>query len=190
MNTSILDRAIIFATQAHQGQERKGKNLPYIVHPMEAVAIVATMTNDQEILAAAALHDTVEDTPVTIDDIRREFGGRVATLVAYETNVPKDRGLPWREVKAEAVRRLATAPHDAQMAAIGDKLSNLRALHNDYQILGDTLWSRFKAPNGKEDIAWYYRSLAHSLADLHGLPPYEEFLSLLPKTFSHTDETH
>ena len=62
MDTSILDKAIVFAVKAHQGAERKGKGYPYIVHPMEAVSIAATMTNDQELLAAAALHDTVEDT--------------------------------------------------------------------------------------------------------------------------------
>lgn len=183
MDTSILDKAIIFAAQAHQGQERKGKKLPYIVHPMEAVAIVATMTTDQEILAAAALHDTVEDTPVTVDEIRREFGGRVATLVAYETNVPKSPDRTWRDIKQEAVNRLAAAPYDAQMAAMGDKLSNLRAMYYDHKALGDKLWSRFKAPGGKADIAWYYHALAQALDPLKGLPPYEEFVSLLEKTF-------
>ena len=62
LNTDFLDRAIIFAVKAHSGTERRGKGYPYIVHPLEAVEIVATMTKDQELLAAAALHDTVEDT--------------------------------------------------------------------------------------------------------------------------------
>ena len=61
LDTQLLDRAIIFAVRAHAGTERRGKGFPYIVHPMEAVEIVATMTADQELLAAAALHDTVED---------------------------------------------------------------------------------------------------------------------------------
>ena len=179
MDTSILDKAIIFATQAHAGQERKGKHLPYIVHPLEAVAIVATMTNDQEMLAAAALHDTLEDTPVTIGDLRREFGDRVAALVDFETN----KGGSWREAKQRAVNRLAAAPYDAQVVALGDKLSNLRALSRDYVTLGDSLWSRFKAPGGKADIGWYYRSLAHALSSLADLPPYKEFLILLDRTF-------
>lgn len=183
MDTSIIDKAIIFAVRAHQGQARKGKELPYIVHPMEAVAIVATITTDQEILAAAALHDTVEDTPVTLDELRREFGGRVASLVAYETNIAKSPDRSWRDIKLEAVRRLAAAPLDAQVAAIGDKLSNLRTIHNDYMAVGDNLWSRFKAPGGKEDIAWYYRSLAQSFDSLKGMLPYEEFIELLRKTF-------
>ena len=73
MDTSILDKAIVFAVKAHQGAERKGKAFPYIVHPMEAVSIAATMTNDQELLAAAVLHDTVEDSSVTLKDIERDI---------------------------------------------------------------------------------------------------------------------
>ena len=70
LDTSLLDRAIIFAVRAHAGTERRGKGFPYIVHPMEAVEIVATMTRDQELLAAAALHDTVEDTDTTVEQMR------------------------------------------------------------------------------------------------------------------------
>ena len=87
LNTELLDRAIIFAVRAHAGTERRGKGYPYIVHPMEAMEIVATMTSDQKLLAAAALHDTVEDTEVTVEQIRAEFGDRVADLVASESDV-------------------------------------------------------------------------------------------------------
>ena len=87
LDTRLLDRAIVFAVKAHSGTERRGKGFPYIVHPMEAMEIVATITSDQELLAAAALHDTVEDTSVTIEDLRREFGDRVAEIVASESDV-------------------------------------------------------------------------------------------------------
>ena len=86
LDTSLLDRAIIFAVRAHAGSERRGKGFPYIVHPMEAVEIVATMTKVQELLAAAALHDTVEDTDTTVEQIREEFGDRIASLVASESD--------------------------------------------------------------------------------------------------------
>ena len=86
LDTSLLDRAIIFAVQAHHNTERRGKGFPYIVHPMEAVEIVATITPDQELLAAAALHDTIEDTDVTVEDIRTQFGDRVAELVHAESD--------------------------------------------------------------------------------------------------------
>ena len=72
LNTELLDRAIVFAVRAHTGTERRGKGFPYIVHPLEAMEIVSTMTRDQELLAAAALHDTLEDTDVTMEQIRAE----------------------------------------------------------------------------------------------------------------------
>ena len=78
LETDLLDRAIIFAVKAHHNTERRGKGFPYIVHPMEAVEIVASITPDQELLAAAALHDTIEDTDVTVEQLRAEFGERIA----------------------------------------------------------------------------------------------------------------
>ena len=91
LNTDLLDRAVVFAVRAHAGTERRGKGFPYIVHPMEAVEIVATMTNDPELLAAAVLHDTVEDTDVTVEQLRAEFGERVASLVAAESDEPHEK---------------------------------------------------------------------------------------------------
>ena len=110
MDTSLLDKAIVFAVKAHQGVERRGKDFPYIVHPMEAVSIAATMTGDQELLAAAALHDTVEDTDVTLDDIRREFGERVAKLVEEESDVFMEgvsEEASWHARKQASMERLS-----------------------------------------------------------------------------------
>ena len=73
---NLFEKAIIYAVAAHAGMVRKGTATPYIVHPMEAAAIAATMTNDDEILAAAVLHDTIEDTCVTAEDLRRELRGK------------------------------------------------------------------------------------------------------------------
>ena len=134
LDTTLLDRAIVFALRAHAGTERRGKGFPYIVHPLEAVEIVATMTADQELLAAAALHDTVEDTDVTIEQIREEFGEHIASLVEAEsdikvTGVSKEES--WRIRKQAAIDRLAAAPLDAKMVALGDKLSNMRAIARD-----------------------------------------------------------
>lgn len=86
----IFDKAIVFAAKAHSGSFRKGTTTPYIVHPMEASAIVATMTNDKIILAAAVLHDVVEDTNYTINDIVKEFGKDVARLVSAESEDKRD----------------------------------------------------------------------------------------------------
>lgn len=183
MNADLLNHAIVFATNAHAGQMRKGTTLPYIVHPLEAVSIVATVTDDPEMLAAAVLHDVVEDTDATIEDIRHEFGDRVATLVTADTNAPKGSNYNWRDRKQAAIERLTAASHDSKVVALGDKLSNLRAIAIDYGKHGETLWQRFNAPGGRSDIAWYYRGLATALSELKDTAPYREYLALLTKTF-------
>ena len=184
IDTSLLDRAITFAVKAHQGMERKGKGFPYIVHPMEAVCIVATMTNDQELLAAAALHDVIEDTDTTADDLKKEFGERVAMLVEAEsddkTGGPKAE--TWHQRKQDTLDRLRNADLDIKIVALGDKLSNMRAIAHDYAVLGDELWNRFTVKDPAEH-AWRYHALAEALNDLSDTDAYKEFHTLVNKTF-------
>ena len=186
LNTELLDRAIEFAVRAHAGTERRGKGYPYIVHPMEAVAIVATMTSDQELLAAAALHDVVEDTSVGIEEIRDQFGERIAALVAAESDELPE-GIPeeetWHARKRAAIDRLAAASRDAKTVALGDKLSNMRAIARDYQIQGDALWSLFHAKD-RSDHEWHYRGLADSLRELQDTFAFREFEELINKVFA------
>ena len=185
LDTSLLDRAILFAVRAHAGTERRGKGFPYIVHPMEAMEIVATMTADQELLAAAALHDTVEDTDVTVEQLRAEFGDRIAGLVAAESDafvegVSEEDS--WHARKQAAIDRLARAPHDAKLVALGDKLSNMRAIARDYAVQGDALWNIFHAKDPK-DHEWHYRGLAESLRELQDTFAFQEFEHLINEVF-------
>ena len=186
LNTELLDRALIFAVKAHAGTERRGKGYPYIVHPMEAVEIVSTMTKDQELLAAAALHDTVEDTDVTVEQIREVFGDRIAELVASESDempagVSEEDS--WHSRKQAAIDRLAKASHDAKIVALGDKLSNMRAIARDYAVQGDALWNIFHAKDPK-DHEWHYRGLANSLKELEDTFAYKEFINLINQVFA------
>jgi len=89
--SNVIDRAIEFATLAHRGQVRRYTGEPYIVHPVEVMEIVSTVSDDSEVLAAALLHDTVEDTPISLQDIRYEFGDRVAGLVDQLTDRSRPR---------------------------------------------------------------------------------------------------
>ena len=185
IDTTLLDRAIAFAVRAHAGTERRGKGFPYIVHPMEAVAIVATMTSDQELLAAAALHDTVEDTDVTVEQLREEFGERVASIVADESDrlfPGMEEGESWHARKQIAIDHLAQAGRDSKIVALGDKLSNMRAIARDYSLQGDGLWSLFHVTDRAEH-EWHYRGLAASLAELSDTFAYQEFVSLINQVF-------
>lgn len=190
LDSTLLDKALHFAIDAHANTERRGKGFPYIIHPMEAVEIVATITSDQELLAAAVLHDTVEDTDVTIEQLRAEFGNRVAEIVESESDKFANgvsESASWRDRKEAAIKRLATASYDAKIVAMGDKLSNMRAIARDYEKIGDELWKIFHAPNGKPDHEWHYRGLATSLFDLADTVAYKEFITLIDKTFGQTN---
>ena len=190
MDTELLDRAIMFAVQAHHNSERRGKGFPYIVHPMEAVEIVATITPDQELLAAAALHDTIEDTDVTVEQLRAECGDRIANLVHAESDQingelfnGENEEETWHARKQAAIDRLAAAPHDAKIVALGDKLSNMRAIWRDYQVKGDELWKIFHCSD-KAAHEWHYRGLAASLKELNDTFAYQEFVRLIDEVFS------
>ena len=185
IDSDLLDHAIIFAVQAHHNTERRGKGFPYIVHPMEAVEIVATIIPDQELLAAAALHDTIEDTDVTVEQLREAFGERVAELVYAESDqfaegISEEES--WHERKQAAINRLAAASHDAKIVAMGDKLSNMRAIWRDYQVKGDELWKIFHVTD-KASHEWHYRGLAASLSELSDTFAYKEFIRLIDEVF-------
>lgn len=186
LDTELLDKAIVFAVKAHHNTERRGKGFPYIVHPMEAVEIVATITSDQELLAAAALHDTIEDTDVTVEQLRGEFGDRIAALVHDESDqfaegVSEEDS--WHDRKQAAIDRLAAASHDAKIVAMGDKLSNMRAIWRDYQAKGDELWNIFHVKD-KASHEWHYRGLANSLRELSDTFAYQEFVRLIDQVFA------
>lgn len=158
----LFDNAICFAAQKHSGQLRKGTTIPYIVHPMEAAAIVATVTDDDELLAAAALHDTLEDTEATYDEIVHTFGSRVAALVADESENKREElaaDATWQVRKQETIDHLKTASHEARLIALGDKLSNIRAILRDYEAQGEAFWKRFNQSDPALQ-GWYYGSIA------------------------------
>lgn len=185
LDTTLLDKAIVFAVKAHHDTERRGKGFPYIVHPMEAVSIVATMTSDPELLAAAVLHDVVEDTDVDIDRIRRSFGARIAALVDTESDrfpVGESEEESWHARKKASLERLRNASRDAKIVALGDKLSNMRAIARDEKELGAAFWNRFHIKE-KSAHAQRYRELVDALKELSDSFAYQEFKHLVEVVF-------
>ncbi len=176
----MIEKATEFAAKAHEGQFRKGTKRPYIVHPVEVGDIVSTMTEDEEVIAAAILHDTLEDCKdVTEEALREEFGDRVASLVLHES---EDKSKGWKERKSATIEYLKTASRDLQIIGLADKLSNMRDIDREYPAYGETFWNRFRMKD-KAQIGWYYSEIAKSLENLKGLPPYEEYCRLVKKNF-------
>lgn len=157
----LLGKAISFAAEKHAGQVRKGTHIPYIVHPMEVLQILYSMRADTYVMIAGVLHDTVEDTDTSLEEIRELFGDYVAELVASNS---EDKIKSWEERKQHTIDALPEAQLNVQMLILADKLSNIRSMAYDYREIGDKLWSRFNA--SKEKQAWYYGGIQDGLYDL------------------------
>ncbi len=177
----MVEKAIVFATQAHEGQLRKGTDRPFIVHPLEVGEIVASMTDDEEVISAAYLHDTIEDCKdVTEELIREEFSERVAELVAHES---EDKSKTWMERKSATIEKLKVASKEVQMIALADKLSNMRDINRDYPECGEQLWERFRMKD-KGIIGWYYKGIRESLRNAMGdTEVFREYCELVEKNF-------
>lgn len=155
----IIEKALQIASQAHNGQFRKGMKIPYITHPVAVGLILMKAGYSDELVAAGILHDTVEDTDVTIEEIEREFGPKVAEIVAGCSE--PDKSLSWEKRKEHTIEFLKMASSDIRAVACADKLHNIRSIIHDYEQNGEAVWSRFK--RGKEQQGWYYTNIVESL---------------------------
>ena len=182
----LVSEAIAFAVKAHDGMRRKKSDAPYILHPMEAAVIVGTMTDDQNLIAAAALHDVVEDAGITIEEIEARFGKRVRELVESETE-DKRADLPpastWRIRKEESLAVLKNTDDIAvPMVWLGDKLANMRAIYRDFKVEGEAMWQRFNQKDVNEQ-AWYYRSIVKLTNRLSNTSAWLEYKTLTELVF-------
>lgn len=167
---SIVSTALVFATQHHQHQHRKGTKIPYMTHLLNVCKLVAENNCSDEVLAAALLHDIVEDTDVTIEEVETIFGKQVAEIVRGATELDKlerkaiEKESSWQTRKDHTIHFLQQEASTDQLLVSGaDKLDNLRSIVYDHKRIGEKLWSRFNA--SREQQAWYYNAIANILID-------------------------
>jgi (p)ppGpp synthase/HD superfamily hydrolase len=176
-------RAVEFAAKAHSGQFRKKTNIPYIVHPLGVAQILMESSCPNKIVIASLLHDTIEDTAVTCQDIEENFGRYVAELVKYASE--PDKQASWKARKVHTIKTLQKVPFDAALVACADKLDNIRSIRRDYGKLGEKVWEKFNA--SKEDQRWYYGALAEVFSGYaKGVvyaPIFAEFMSEVKAVF-------
>lgn len=186
----LVSRAIIFAVEAHDGMRRKKSESPYILHPMEAAVIVSTMTDDQELIAAAVLHDVVEDAGVTLLQVEENFGKRVCELVECETENKREELPPestWRVRKEESLDVLRNTDDEAVlMVWIGDKLANMRSLYREWRECGDAMWQKFNQKDVEEQ-RWYYTSIAELTSRISYTIAWREYKRLTDLIFGKGD---
>ncbi len=190
-NSKLLDRAIAFATKAHSGTLRKKDGIPYILHPMEVASIAGGITTDEEVLTAALLHDTVEDTNVSLDTIKSQFGDRVAALVASETEDKRRDRSPaetWMQRKMESLAALRNAVDPGvRVLWLSDKLANMRSFARQYEKEGDRMWKDYNQTDPAQQ-AWYYRTIEALTSDLKDTNAWKELRALNARVFGGVKE--
>ena len=179
MDMGRLTRAIEVATDAHRKQLRKGTDVPYITHPYAVGMFLAQLGCPEDVVIAGVLHDTVEDTSLTLGDIRKVFGVHVAEIV--EGCSEPDKAAEWKERKRHTIHFLESTSQEIKLVSCADKLHNITSMIKDYGVLGENLWSRFN--EGPCEQEWYYRSLAEVFAkDAHFPHPLSELFSVAVQT--------
>ena len=182
----LVSEAIAFAVKAHDGMRRKKSEAPYILHPMEAAVIVGTMSDDQNLIAAAALHDVVEDAGVSIEEVGEKFGARVKELVGAETENKREHLHPsdtWRIRKEESLAVLeSTDDIGVLMVWLGDKLANMRSIYRTWKVDGDAMWQNFNQKDTKEQ-AWYYKTIVRLTERLSHTSAWIEYKTLTELVF-------
>lgn len=181
----LISKAIQFATLCHANQTRKGTDIPYILHCLEAGTIAASLTNDgkdvnHEVVAATILHDTIEDAAVSYDTLRNMFNDHVANLIRHQS---EDKSQNWLARKQATIDFLqVNTCKKLEIATLADKLSNMRAIAKDYERLKEQLWTKFNA--GKAQQQWYYESIAKSLRQVRDTDEYQEYIQLIQEVFN------
>lgn len=183
----LFEDAVIYATQKHNGKVRKVSGIPAILHSMEVAYIISTITGDMEVMVAGILHEIVEDTDGTLEEIRAQFGDRIARLVDSETE-PRfegmDKVLTWKMRKEESIKKLKSlGDRDVEILWLADKLSNIRSLAGAYSEQGDQLWQSFNQKDPQMHL-WYYKTIAEVLEmHLNRTAAFKEYIKHLNSIF-------
>jgi guanosine-3',5'-bis(diphosphate) 3'-pyrophosphohydrolase len=158
MMTLRLERAMRWAAQSHHGQTRRNSQTPYFEHVAAVALVLVGAGFDEDVVIAGLLHDLVEDTAVTLDDVTTRFGTAVAELVRHCSEVKIDaagKKRPWIDRKRDHLAALALAPFEARAIILADKLHNLISIELDIEE-NRPVWSEFHAE--RSQVIWYYHT--------------------------------
>lgn len=155
MKKDNINYAIKLASKLHEKQYRKTDKTPYISHPYAVGMILSRAGCEENIIIAGILHDAVEDTEMTIEEVREKFGERVAKIVDMCTEY--DKNLSWEQRKENILNNLENAPIEVKFVKLADSIHNLKSIYEEMEESGERIWNNFNA--GKERQKWYYEEL-------------------------------
>ncbi len=184
--TKRIEQAIVRATVLHQTQKRKVSGVPYIIHPYSVAFLLAHYVEDEDVIIAGLLHDTLEDIPeYTETMLQTEFGDRVCAIVKEVTEdftqAEKEdhsiRGQGWRARKEKYLANLSNDSQEALLVATADKIHNMRNALDEYALHGDTVWEKFQ--RHAENMIWFYTEAARVISEHLEHPLVDEMNRLL-----------
>jgi (p)ppGpp synthase/HD superfamily hydrolase len=176
MKKDLIEKATKIAVMAHKNQTRKGDGLPYIIHPFMVAMKLSKYDFSDEVIAAALVHDVLEDTDFAEEELRKELGDQVVGIVKSVTN---DESLSWEDKKSKYVETVRMAGVEAKAVALADKIHNLESLLTAYEQQGSKLWEKFN--RGKEQKLWFENEVLKMLKETWQHPMIEEYEALLEK---------
>lgn len=178
--TERFDRALLYASNLHRTQRRKGTKIPYVSHLLAVAGIVLENGGTEDEAIAALLHDTIEDHPrggKTRGEIRKKFGRRVLKIVEGCSDASTHPKPPWLPRKKAFLARLTRSDKSVLRVVLADKTHNLQALLRDHQRVGPKTWERFNA--GPKEQRWYYGEALKVLRRRLGQEDTKEFAQLV-----------
>lgn len=171
---TLIEKADQLAVRAHEGQTRKESGAPYIMHPRAVAETLKTHGFRDEVIAAALVHDTVEDTSVTVEDVRRELGEEVARLVEPVTH---DDSLSWEEKKQKYIDTVRAASDEVKAISVADKIHNAQSFISGYAEQGKDMWKYFN--RGREKKLWFEEAMLKMLQETWRHPLVDEYAALV-----------
>lgn len=171
---TLIEKAVALAVRAHANQERKESSRPYIVHPVAVALILARHDFSDTVVAAALVHDVIEDTSVTETELRAELGDAVVNLVIPVTH---DNTLSWDDKKKAYIEAVRAAREEAKAISVADKIANAQSLLASYEIQGVGIWAYFNA--GRDKKLWFENAMLAMLRESWQHPLVDEYAGLV-----------
>lgn len=154
----MIHQAIAYVARAHRRQRKKGTQAPYVWHPLHVGWLLQGAGVEEEVVVAGLLHDVIENTAVTSEELAAEFGPEVTGIVL---GVTEDKRLPWEERKRQTLASLPRAPLPVRLVAAADKIDNLMGMRRALDTVGEAAWSRYQG--GREAQEWFLRGVAKAV---------------------------
>lgn len=173
---SLVEKALRIAVEAHQGQHRKGDNSPYIAHPVMVALMLRERGFSDRVVAAALVHDVLEDTEYSEANLVTELGEEVVEIVRV---VSEDKSLPWEERKKKYIEAVRLGSDEAKAVSTADKIHNVKSVLGAYEVVGEPLWQQFN--RGKAQKLWFEEEMLHMLTLSWEHPLVKEYAVLVQK---------